>query len=511
MDWYKLPPCQVNNLYLNPDDISQQSLFTGLPEDIHRLIALHLDYDDLINYLQVQKSLWLLGKEEGFWPNKIYHDFGINNRDTDAQSYVKIAAEHYYPVKGCHKYARSFRDIFRLLYNANRLGKSLKFLQDKISQFDTPADVINVLKIGSLIGTRTLNLDEIANIVKSQFEGSEYYHNLAAILRGEKHLVPEVICWRNTIIYASLFDRLDIIKEFFSSGELKYDVAVSVSNSSIVEIIHDWDPEGFSSRMLYLVYQTIHMTNIEALKKLVDLGLTIDQEVVRLAINSNCRQMVTYVLSCCSNNLAKFTLDQFLYTSVKYNYLESADVLLELGADINSALYGAVANNHSMIITYINSGASDLNGALMHAIKEYQVDAAKVLINAGATNMDQAVETLMACNGFHIEITKNRMMTVLVESGKVNIETTMVKLINKYIHGGYYDNEEKIIDILIQAGANNLDQMLSRLIKEYSTRDNRNYLQLIDKIISSQVINRERAWKLAMKYNNDDVLNLLSI
>lgn len=522
-------PRPVLNLYLasylKPDDISQifswassppNSLFTNLPEDIHRLICLQLDYDDLINYLQVQKILWLLGKEDRFWLNKIYYDFAINNRVIGPQSYVKIAAEHYYPVKGCHKYAHSFRDIFRLLYNANKLGKSGKFLQDKLSSFEVSDDINGILKIASVIGTKILNLDETVNIIKSQLTeprlipSVNYYYNLAVILRGDKCVPGEVIYWRNMIIYASLFDRLDILKEFFSSGELKYETVVPLSTSSTIEIIRGWAPERFSLHMHYIACETIRWKNIEGLKKLVDLGLDINDYILHLAIDSNYRDMITYILDCYWEILTKYTLDELLYTSVKHNNLESATLLLELGADINMALHGAAANNSSMIVFYVKSGASDLDGALLHAIRENQVYAVEILTSIGATNLDQAVATLIEFDNPQ-EINKSKIMTILVNTGKVNLPTAMVKLVDKLMYKRYYDEDEKLLDTLMQTDVDNVDKILFRLIKEYSTNHKRNHLELIDKIISAEIIDRDRAWKLARKYNNDDVLNILSI
>lgn len=67
---------------------------TKLPIDLVSVIALNMDYDDLLRSSITSKQLYEVISDPIFWLNKIYHDFGLTTKlditEKLKQFYIKI-------------------------------------------------------------------------------------------------------------------------------------------------------------------------------------------------------------------------------------------------------------------------------------------------------------------------------------------------------------------------------------------------------------------------------------
>lgn len=497
----------------------------NLPFDILRMIGLKLDYDDLGNYLMVTKTLYTLKSSSVFWKDKIYHDFGQENC---SQSYVKVATRYYNPVRGSENYAHSYRSLGRLLFNAGKLNKSTGRYIDKMHslwRFDitgnleimgrgkgnrlTVQDKDSILPytIGLILAHREKDISTVSAIKL------DYCYNVAAAVRGDT-ILPKFPYYQSSDIltYAILFDNISIIREYITRlpGSYNLPTIVELGNGDTIQFFHDLDSDRFINLIDNLLSLAIVYHNTEAIPKLVELGAIITAETIENAIEDcgSDRDLLIQLLDLSAEEITTDKINNFLQLAAKDNRLIAANLFLERGGNINWALTGAAIGNHETHVgRWIDQGATELNEALIRAIQHGADRSVKILLQAGATNIDAAINTLIHLP--KISDSLEDIMISLIDTNQINVNTIADRIIAKPLDPDYSDEDVTFIDILVKAGATNLNEMLITMIKRETFEFPDNYSRIAQILIASTQIDKKRAIKIATQYQNTDILNIL--
>lgn len=489
-----------------------ESQLINLPEEIIKLIALHIDYDELRNLWLVNKKFFFLSNHCTFWIDKIYHDFQIITSENSTASYVRIATQNYCPVRGSEEYAHSCRDLCRLLFAASKIGKPTEKLEDKINALKYDDDLMYSLKhIGQVIKDKSIKYQSDLYHIGSLIAGrkldrapSDYCHNVAGIIRGD-NILPK-FCWERTLElfnYAALFDNVNILEYIISerSGIISY--LAQLASAPTIQCIYNLHTDQFmdDNRTSDIMGNAMKTTNIEGINKLVELGIELSEDIVKYPI----------VIRHLFRNMTNDDIDFLLWFAVEENYFEIVDLFYELGADVNRCLRAAVAtNNESQISLWISRGATDINGALLKAVESGTLDVLEPLINAGATNINMVMENLIRYFILHLSCDYlEELMIPLLGSGQVDIDATLQIVIGNPAEKNYSDKDGELVRLLMKWNPNNIGKILEWMIECRSDRPEKDYLIIVKNLLKSPIPNLGGALKLAIKYHNEEVVDLI--
>lgn len=243
-------------------------------DDICKLIALHLDLDDLVYFRLTCVNINNICKNNIFWLDKIYHDFGVNVvLDTTSnlyQSYMKLAVSHYRPIKGVEKYAFYYRDFYRLIFAAAKSGQSIDKLWGKFTQ------IYDCLSF----------IDEVTDFIEAA---------IAEVIE-DRYIKAEV---------AMLFDDLDLLKNIYPlllSDQQKnlINLAMRVGNGNTLQFLCENNESLSDMDSSDILCYTLDNNNITILEEHLRLNKPIGREIIDMII---WRCDVDTVIRILGNNL----------------------------------------------------------------------------------------------------------------------------------------------------------------------------------------------------------------
>jgi len=183
---------------------------------------------------------------------------------------------------------------------------------------------------------------------------------------------------------------------------------------------------------------------------LINRGATDIDEALIKASSNGYLDIMEYLLE-----LGATSINESFVEAVHMNKEDAMDLLISYGADdYNSALLKASSGkNVHLIRKLIDLGADNLNDALVEAAKEGRTAAIIELIENGANNFNGALLKAIGSKYNEEEIIK-----ILINAGATNLNEALRIAVR-------YDRKEPIIKLLIEAGATNIQEVLDLAIE----------------------------------------------
>lgn len=442
----------------------EPNYLTSLPYDILFSISLHVEYDDLKYYRLANKRFLDICHEEIFWLTKIERDWGIkvlpNNGKNLQNLYIQIATSRYYPVTGSEHYAESCRDFYRLIFAAATLGKPIDNLVDKYHRTYKQSSSLQAITLSSLItmGNTIYDSDKSIERLSKKYSNLDVITGLiichrslpldnkklvncygrAAAITGDISLFKNVIPDLEIFYYAALFDNLSIFDFLSSSNKLSIvNAAAALGTVETIDYVYrrnrEWDNKE------ELLYQALIHGNFPIVSRMGDAGLIIRQEMLESAAELSTGKFLATLIKLYPRTLSPEELDSLIFFAASYSNLSTVSMLDELGADIDHALFGAVySNRKKMVENCLQNGANDYNQALLVAIAELSDKVIPILLDAGATNLDEAMikfitnfdENYLQVNSQIIQILISRGITNFGSLIKNSSNPQLIKMMN---------------------------------------------------------------------------------
>ena len=377
-----------------------------------------------------------------------------------------MAGHHYYPVKGSWLTAHSLRDLSRLLFNAAKLGKSTKKYEDKIADIlgkcSTPVDILFIEIIKMIARTKSgeenKNFPIIGLVMSnkrrklpiSDEEISDYYYNIVATIRGNSKLPHKLLLPGDIFKYAVLFDNIEIVTTLLQHPLPSNSITTigALGSSDIVQYVYDHYNHPFMGKIYSILWEAIFHINTDIIPKLVQLGAKISYYTIKGAIDMDNREILTQLIKFSTHKIDILSLNNWLYRAG--NSIIAGELFIELGADVNFGLLGAVAGDYPNQVTHwINRGATNLNNALILAVERDSEKVIKLLIGAGADNINQALDTIIdRVEERDIFEDLEKLTDLLIETGKVDIDAALDKLIGVAGNGVYTSEHSRVVNML---------------------------------------------------------------
>lgn len=148
-------------------------------------------------------------------------------------------------------------------------------------------------------------------------------------------------------------------------------------------------------------------------------------------------------------NYLKYFPSDFLVYAARKGYLELVQYLSKFKVGLNTALYFAAAHDKLDVMKIlVNAGASEYNEALTSAAREGQSGAIEYLVLIGATNLDEAlIEAIHA--------SKLSAVQTLIQIGATNLNHALVIA----AQWGRFD----MVKYLVGVGASNINGALNEV------------------------------------------------
>ena len=359
-----------------------------IPEDLLRHIALTMDYYELKNYCRISRGVYNLCHKDTFWYDKIVQDFGIlpNFQARGKEQYLRIAAHHHYVVPNAAEYVYSFRDLFLLIFEGAKMGKSTAELQNKLArmykhtifdrhflvniatslaanaefiQLPTDLDTLKAILVGALIVNNTKTISEILSVTPyPEIEFSMYYAIAAAM---SSNLDPQInffwsyiqLQWSIMFSNYKMIDRL--MDEEEEDIETALRVAARMGIPQLFDHLYHNDHNIVDSELLE---EAFRFRNFPIAKKLIDKGKIPSDMLISDAIQEYPEILpdIWKLLSLSPQQLRLY-LNEVAVTP----HLDLAKTLIELGADnLDTALEHAEENNQLWMAKYLASKIADL-------------------------------------------------------------------------------------------------------------------------------------------------------
>lgn len=343
--------------------------FSFLPFDLLRRIALNIEYDDLANYCVISRELIQLCKEEIFWLDKIAHDFGItltsNPTIPGKKRYLQIAIQEHYPIENS---IYSYRDLLLLIFNAAQIGKATDKLISRINNLFARDRGMNIL----LISSRMDSFLDIAETIYNKNNISTLTNNWD-ILEG-------------TLIGAIIVDNQEAIKQLeekIDRVDFCYVIAGAITNNINLIKSGAINVTGMKYAILFDSKEAVkHMIEIEdfdinqALEIAAEMGtLELFDSLYKQNHEINDEDLLEYAIS--KGNL--LVIQKFVNLGIK-PYLDAMVLYIREVPLVLAYLW-----------EFINLSVEDLNSYLGLVASSPHLDLAKILIDRGANNLQDAL------------------------------------------------------------------------------------------------------------------------
>ena len=376
------PQISPNEGYSSPDSI---------PQDLLRRIALNVDYYDLKNYCQSSRTVYNLCKDNTFWLDKIAQDFGISPPvpARGQEQYLLIAAHHHYPVPNAEEYVYSFPDLFLLIFEAAKRGKSTTALQNKLLRmykntiYDRPikhflvniatslavnaefvrlptdVDLLKAILVGALIVNNTKTITDILST--TPYTGAVFSPSYEIASAISSNVDPKIdfswpyfqLQWAIMFSNYKMIDRL--MDEVYRDNEEEEEIdtplriAARMGTPQVFDHLYRDDHDIDDSELLE---EAFGFRNLPIVKKLIDKG-----EIPSEMLISDAIQEYPEILPDLWKliNLSPEDLRSYLNDVAATPHLDLAKTLIELGADnLAEALESARGANQLWMEKYLS-------------------------------------------------------------------------------------------------------------------------------------------------------------
>lgn len=490
-----------------------------LPDDLIRIFAIFLDYDDLLNYRLSNKVFYNLVNNPIFWADKINHDFGITLSRASEKLYVKIATENYHPVRGSEKYADSNRDLLRLIFNATKRGKLTNRLRKKLTHPQEQVNFITEIGLAFKDGAPDQGWTE-RNIIGNLLAGRpieaiidmvilNHCYNLAAIIRGDTEL-PRY--YRSQAYeyfsYAILFDNIPILHQTFAEiPELDIFIqAARYGNPDTIQFIGDAIGGQLVNNLDIMLEYASYNRNLRGINKLVDLGARITVEYIEENCSRGSRKLIKALLKLTKEKITPEVLNNLIFEAARFNNLPVAELLFDLGASGDRALHGAITEDYSDQVKYwLTKNNQSINEALIHAVNCRASKSIKILIDAGANTANAAIMSFISHKQSIPGKLLQDIMVGLIDSRQVNINEALLKVIDIPPGTQFFHTDLEMVNILIHSGASNFEEVLYNLLTN-EIMYNDHYWAIVQMIVDTGQIEKQHIVSLLGMYQNHPIL-----